>query len=354
MKKTSTNSEPEPWWIFRGEESDADRIQQLPAPPPWRRLEQEARKKRGQVYLAGPREKRLVNAALFLRRPLLVTGDPGIGKSSLAYAVAEELQLGEVLRWPITTRTTLDHGLYQYDAIGRLHDASLARSRRDLKKEEGGEPGEERETEDIGRYIRLGPLGTALFPQSAGEHPPRPRVLLIDEIDKSDIDLPNNLLHLFEEAEFEIPELQRLPEEKEPVQVYVHGEEKRVPLKEHGRVRANVFPFVVLTSNDERSFPPAFLRRCIRLDIQPPDQAELVKIVRRHLETELEAATEDDKKNIERLIKQFVDRRGAHGGGEVLATDQLLNAVYMLFTADPNLPEESELRKALFRSLSEA
>ncbi|MFM6527076.1 MAG: MoxR family ATPase, partial [Dolichospermum sp.] len=99
----------------------------------------------------------------------------GTGKTSLAYAVAYELGLGEVLHWPITTRTTLKDGLYSYDAIGRLQDA------KDKDKDNLAE---------IGKYINLGSLGTALLPSE------KPRVLLIDEIDKSDIDLPNDLLHI--------------------------------------------------------------------------------------------------------------------------------------------------------------
>ena len=126
----------------------------------------------------------MVNTALFLRRPLLITGKPGSGKSTLAHSVAYELNLGPVLRWPITTRSTLQDGLYRYDAIARLHEASLR----------GGTP-------KIGPFVQLGPLGTAMVPTRW------PRVLLIDEIDKSDIDLPNDLLNIFEEGEFEIPEL---------------------------------------------------------------------------------------------------------------------------------------------------
>src|SRR5262249_24910117 len=135
---------------------------------------------RGANYKASDNERELVNAAMVLRRPLLMTGKPGNGKSTLAYAVAWELNLGPVLRWPITTRATLQEALYRYDAVERLRDASMAGA--------GSAP-------QIGDYIRLGPLGTALIPAQ------RPRVLLIDEIDKSDIDLPNDLLNVLEEGE---------------------------------------------------------------------------------------------------------------------------------------------------------
>src|SRR5262249_15133431 len=169
-------------------------------------------RRRGKTYQSTPEEVELVNAALYLRRPLLVTGKPGTGKSTLVNAVAYELGLGPVLSWSITSRSTLQEGLYRYDAIARLQQASLV----DRLRQSGQEgrttetDQDDRDTEsaandptDIGQFIRLGPLGTALLPAE------RPRALLIDEIDKSDIDLPNDLLHVFEEGRFEIPELVR-------------------------------------------------------------------------------------------------------------------------------------------------
>lgn len=250
---------------------------------------------------------RTVNAALYLRRPLLVTGGPGTGKSSLAYSVAAELGLGEVLRWPIGSKTTLRAGLYQYDAIGRLQEASL----REIEARAGRDPAG---PADIGCYIRLGPLGTALVPAS------RPRVLLVDEFDKSDIDLPNDLLDVFEEGEYDIPELARLPSEYGPVTVMTADESGHAVI-ERGRVRCDAFPLVIITSNGEREFPPAFLRRCLRLKLDPASPDKLARIVEAHLGTGV-------RDGYQEVIAEFLNRRNR---GE-LATDQLLNAIFLRFS----------------------
>lgn len=285
------------WLIFRGTEKPHDGVKNLPEPPKWRDFGENKQKQRGETFQVRRNEIELVNAALYLRRPLLVTGKPGTGKTSLAYKVAHELQLGSVLQWAITTRSTLQEGLYRYDAIGRLQDAQ--------GKDNTG---------DIGKYIQLGPLGTALLPS------PHPRVLLIDEIDKSDIDLPNDLLNIFEEGEFEIPELARLPKEYESVKVRTY--DGGIATIKKGRVRCTQFPFVLLTSNGEREFPPAFLRRCLRLTMENPDATALKKIVQAHLgdtvTTEAEA-----------VITEFIQRRDRSDAGD-LATDQLLNAIYLV------------------------
>jgi MoxR-like ATPase len=254
------------WKIYQGTNMPHDEIHRLPPPPPWRDFRRLS-ETRGTTFQASEREVELVNAALYLRRPLLVTGPPGTGKSSLAHAVANELQLGTVLRWSINSRSTLAEGLYHYDALARLRDANLEQYERSRS---GGGALPDRE-QDIGRYLRLGPLGTALLPI------PRPRVLLIDEIDKSDIDLPNDLLHVFEEGAFEIPELVRIADKQPQVAVLPSDgerEEDKVMLT-GGKVCCEAFPFVVLTSNGERELPPAFLRRCLRLDLAVPDVDKL-------------------------------------------------------------------------------
>jgi MoxR-like ATPase len=159
--------------------------------------------------------------------------------------------------------------------------------------------------------VRLGPLGTALLPWAV------PRVLLIDEIDKSDVDLPNDLLNVMEEGEFDIPELARAARTtpRVAVQTYDLGGSAEVS---DGRVRCREFPITIMTSNGEREFPPAFLRRCIRLDLPEPDEKRLTRIVQAHLGAEATREADD-------LVARFLARRER---GE-LATDQLLNAVYL-------------------------
>ena len=320
------------WWIFRGNGQPHDEIdKRLPPAPPWRQFTEEAREERGTNFIANDKQRELVNAALYLRRPLFITGKPGTGKSTLAYAVAHELKLGKVLYWPITTRSTLEEGLYRYDAIARLQDASLQRSRTDDQTAPPSSP-------DIGRYIRLGPLGTAFLPSK------RPRVLLIDEIDKSDIDLPNDLLNIFEEGEFEIPELKRLPEEFQEVEVLPYDSDKKVKIV-RGRVRCTEFPFVVLTSNGEREFPPAFLRRCLRLQMDLPNEEELAKIVAARLS--LEPTLLGD---VQQMIEAFIQQRTRQSGD--LATDQLLNAIYLATQGiDPRKRNKKTLIEALWKSL---
>jgi len=282
----------------------------------------------GATYRVGPQEIEAVNAALYLRRPLLVTGPPGVGKSTLAEAVARELKLGSVLRWPITTRSTLQDGLYAYDAIGRLQDVNIQKLTSDGSVDIG----------IIGSYIRLGPLGTALLPSK------KPRVLLIDEIDKSDIDLPNDLLHVFEEGQFIIPELARIAGKQPEVEVLTWDSQPATILQ--GRVIRDEFPLVILTSNGEREFPTAFLRRCLRLTIRQPERTQLEQIVAAHLDIWI---SEDLRPTVDALITEFLQRRGQASGD--LATDQLLNAIY-LASQRVGVQTRTELLDMIMQSLT--
>lgn len=321
-------SEPNEWLIYRGTGEPHDGITALPDPPPWRDFDgaplvaagpatdSSSTRRLGEhvaeMHRPSAEELEIVNAALYLRRPLLVTGNPGTGKSTLAHAVAHELKLGRVLRWPIVSRTTLNDGLYRYDAIARLQDVQIAAGSR-----AAGAPGAQAAAPGgIGSYIRLGPLGTALLPTA------RPRVLLVDELDKSDIDLPNDLLNVLEEGEFGIPELERLAEREPEVEVLTDdGQKVRV---RDGRVRCHAFPFVILTSNGERDFPAPLLRRCIHLELGQPDHKRLATVVRAHLGEEAARAGDD-------LIARFLERSRS----ELLAADQLLNAIYLTHKAAP-------------------
>lgn len=277
-----------------------------------------------------------------------MTGNPGSGKTSLAYAIAYELSLGPVLTWPINARSNLQEGLYRYDALARLEDYQA------------------QEVRNIGRYITLGAVGTAFLPSLL------PRVLLIDEIDKSDINLPNDLLNLFEEGEFKIAELARRTEEKaadaidqEVKDAQSSGEGEQTPKQEAnfevdtqdknvrakisgGWVRCYVFPIIVMTSNAERDFPPAFKRRCIRVRMPDPKQDELKKIVETHFQDFNPDILRNPK--IADLIKEF---RTDDNKPPERATDQLLNTIYLLTReVSPAGDDEKQIRDILFRRLS--
>ncbi|MBR0557732.1 MoxR family ATPase [Ciceribacter sp. L1K23] len=174
-----------------------------------------------------------VNAAIRLERPLLVKGEPGTGKTELARQVAKALGL-DVIEWNIKSTTKAQQGLYEYDAVSRLRDSQL---------------GDER-VNDVSNYIRKGKLWQAF---AAG----RKVVLLIDEIDKADIEFPNDLLQELDRMEFH---------------VYETGE----------TVKAEVRPIVIITSNNEKELPDAFLRRCFFHYIRFPDADTLARIVDVH------------------------------------------------------------------------
>ena len=184
-------------------------------------------------YIASDELIRSVNIAAALKKPLLLKGEPGTGKTMLAEAIAKSLGM-ELLIWNIKSTTNEQDGLYVYDTVQRLYDSQF------------GEEG----VNDIAKYIRLGKLGEA-FKSS------RQAVLLIDEIDKADLEFPNDLLWELDQMEFYIPET---------------GE----------TVKAKVRPIVIITSNAEKELPDAFLRRCIFHYIAFPDAPMMERIIKAH------------------------------------------------------------------------
>ncbi|CAL9646235.1 hypothetical protein SUDANB140_06488 [Streptomyces sp. enrichment culture] len=272
-------------------------------------------------------EVRMVNAAILLRRPLLVTGRPGVGKSTLAFRVARELGLGRVLQWPVTSRTTLASGLFEYDVLGRAQagQAWFAATRATAATANGAtaDEGAAPPALDIGDFIQLGPLGTAMLPHHL------PRVLLIDELDKGDADLPNDLLSLFEDGWFAVQPLVRVKRHAENITVHTADPDRTASIR-NGVVRTRSFPIVIMTSNGEREFPEAFMRRCLRLDIPEPDPEALGELVAAHFGDGLGDARE-------RLVRDFMTRSSQVDG---LAADQLLNAAHLVTSGAYSYGEE--------------
>ncbi|MBW8486851.1 AAA family ATPase [Actinomadura parmotrematis] len=330
---------PPAWWLYHGTgrpRPDFDLRRELPAPPPWRTFgggdpqppppeDDDFARRLGPVENLRPTaadraEIEAVNAALLLRRPLLVTGPPGVGKSSLAYRISRELRLGRVLRWPISSRSTLAGGLHAYDAVGRVQAAAAERAERRKNDTET----------DIGDFLRLGPLGTALLPHAL------PRVLLIDELDKSDIDLPNDLLDVLEEGHFRIPELERVSGNFPQVKVHTADPGVRA-LVRNGHVQCAEFPLIVITSNGERAFPPALRRRCLHFEMEEPDEERLADMVAAHFSGHAGP-------DVQRMVADFLRQRRARGG---LAIDQLLNAAYLLRSGTGAETDEAGFRRIL-------
>jgi MoxR-like ATPase len=199
-------------------------------------------------YITSPELRDVVNVSVALEKPLLIRGEPGTGKTLLAHAVADDLGM-PLHRWHIKSTTKAQEGLYVYDTVQRLNDSRFG----------------DGDVSDIEQYIKLGALGKAFDSEERA-------VLLIDEIDKADMEFPNDLLHELDQMSFYIPETQRT-------------------------VEATQRPVVIITSNAEKELPDAFLRRCIFHYIEFPDARLMADIVAVH-HPNLE----------EKLLKQCLDK----------------------------------------------
>ena len=219
-----------------------------------------------------------VNAAITLERPLLIKGEPGTGKTMLALEVAKALQR-PLFEWHVKSTTKAQHGLYEYDAVSRLRDSQL------------GDP----KVKDIGNYIVRGMLWNAF--ESAEQS-----VLLIDEVDKADIEFPNDLLRELDRMEFYVYETQQL-------------------------VKAKNRPLVIITSNNEKELPDAFLRRCFFHYIRFPEKETMEKIVQVHFP--------HLKKNLLReALEAFFDIREVPGLKKKPSTSELLDWLKLLMAED--------------------
>lgn len=212
---------------------------------------------------------RIVNIAIALEKPLLIKGEPGTGKTMLADAISEALEKKQII-WNIKSTTKAQDGLYVYDTVQRLYDSQF-----------GGEG-----VNDIEKYIKLGKLGEAF---SADEQV----VLLIDEIDKADLEFPNDLLWELDKMEFYIPETKRT-------------------------VKAKQRPIVIITSNAEKELPDAFLRRCIFHYIAFPDQEMMSQIVHAHY-------PDIEEHLLERAMKAFYQIRSLPTVAKKPSTSELLD-----------------------------
>jgi MoxR-like ATPase len=224
-----------------------------------------------------------VNAAITLQRPLLIKGEPGTGKTMLALEVARALNR-PLHEWHIKSTTKAQHGLYEYDAVSRLRDSQL------------GDP----KVKDIGNYIVQGMLWKAFESQT-------PAVLLIDEVDKADIEFPNDLLRELDRMEFYVYETQQL-------------------------IKARQRPLVIITSNNEKELPDAFLRRCFFHYIRFPDHETMEKIINVHFPG-------IKKTLLRQALEAFFEIREVPGLKKKPSTSELLDWLKLLMAED--IPPEA-------------
>ena len=244
-------------------------------------------------YVATDELALAVNAAITLERPLLIKGEPGTGKTMLAEEVANSLGKS-LIRWHVKSTTKAQQGLYEYDAVSRLRDSQLGDAR----------------VEDINNYIKRGVLWDAF---EAKEKP----VLLIDEVDKADIEFPNDLLLELDKMEF-----------------YVYETKQNIVAKER--------PIVIITSNNEKDLSDAFLRRCFFHYIRFPDEETMKSIIEVHF-------PKIKKKLVDSALKSFFEVREVPGIKKKPSTSELLDWIKLLMAEDisPELLREKDSKNAL-------
>ncbi|WP_336978677.1 MoxR family ATPase [Altererythrobacter fulvus] len=229
-------------------------------------------------YIATQDLKVAVNAAVLLRRPLLVKGEPGTGKTVLAHEIARAID-APLIEWNVKSTTKAHQGLYEYDAVARLRDGQL------------GDP----RVHDISNYIKKGKLWEAFTS-------PTLPVLLIDEIDKADIEFPNDLLQELDRMSFDVYETQE-------------------------RIEAKERPIVVITSNNEKELPDAFLRRCFFHYIAFPDRETMQAIVDVHF-------PDIQQRLVKQALDLFYDIREVPGMKKKPSTSELLDWLKLLLNED--------------------
>lgn len=245
-------------------------------------------------YVASRDLQVAVNAAITLQKPLLVKGEPGTGKTLLAHEIARSLNK-RIITWYVKSTTTAQQGLYEYDAVSRLRDSQLGSDK----------------VHDIANYINKGKLWEAF---EADEQV----ILLIDEIDKADIEFPNDLLLELDRMEFYVYELNKT-------------------------IKAATRPIVIITSNNEKELPDAFLRRCMFHYIQFPDEETMQEIIDVHY-------PDIRKEIVNAAMKRFFEVRGMRGLKKKPSTSELLDWIRLLLAdglTEKDL-QESEIYKELF------
>ena len=225
-------------------------------------------------YVAADELMNSVNIAMALQKPLLVKGEPGTGKTMLAEAIAEALDM-DLYIWSIKSTTKAQEGLYVYDTVQRLYDSQFG----------------EGDVKDIAQYIKLGKLGEAFTSE-------KQCILLIDEIDKADLEFPNDLLWELDKMEFYINETKET-------------------------IKANTRPIVIITSNAEKELPDAFLRRCIFHYIEFPDQEKMEVIIKVHY-------GDIDRTLVEKAMEAFYDIRNMNEIQKKPSTSELLDWIQAL------------------------